>query len=211
VLLFMKSIDPSFLLALTNTRDQGILPRTFVWLTAKAFDTGAPVSFGVWTGDDDISVTVISGTTGLPEARAYLGGLNISIGDQPRVSDMTQQSITVEMSQVADAAQTMARGYDLRLAKVEIHEMTLDPSTGQLSAIPQLSFLGQVDTAPFDTPSVGQDGKIALNAVSDAISMLSRTNPQKSSYEGQKRRGNDQWGKYSSAVKSWSIPWGQKS
>lgn len=207
----MKSIDGNFFSALTASRDQGIMPRQFIWITAKELNSTVPVTFGIWTGDDDISISVVSGTTGLPEARLYYGALNLTISDMPRVSDMTAQSISLEMSQVADVTQLIARGYDIRLAKVEIHEMTLDTATGQLSASPQLAFLGQVDTAPIETPAAGQDGKITLNVISDAISMLNRTNPQKSSYEGQKRRANDQWGKYASTVANWSIPWGQNA
>ncbi|NEI70951.1 hypothetical protein GR212_15310 [Rhizobium lusitanum] len=207
----MRAIDGNFYNALISARETGIIPRTFVWFIAKTIASGAPVTLGLWTGDDDINVSVTSGTTGLPEARTYYGAMNLDTGDTPRVSDMTAQTISLEMSQIADIAQQLVRGYDLRLAKVEIHEMTINPSTGALSATPSIAFLGQVDGAPIDTPSIGQDGKITVNVISDAISMLNRTNPQKSSYEGQKRRSNDQFGKYSSTVKNWSIPWGQKS
>jgi hypothetical protein len=200
----MRNIDGNFFSALSQARDAGIIPRTFVWFSAKEISTGSPVTLGLWTG-------VISGTTGLPEARTYYGAINLSPGETPRVSDMTAQTISLEMSQIADVTQELVRSYDLRLAKVEIHEMSIDPTSGALSAAPSIAFLGQVDGAPIDTPSVGEDGKLSISVISDAISMLNRTNPQKSSYEGQKRRSNDQWGKYSSTVKNWNIPWGTKS
>ena len=57
---------------------------------------------------------------------------------------------------------------------------------------------------------MGQDGDITISCVSAAISMLERSNPVKSSYEGQKRRSGDEWGLYSSTIATWTIPWGQK-
>lgn len=207
----MRNLDTSFADALNASRDSGIVPRTFVYVTAKDRDTGAPVSIGLWSGDEDVDFTVISGVTGLPVTRSYYGAVNLSVSSIPRVSDLTTQTVTIEMSQVAEITQLLVRGYDVRLAKVEIHEITLDTSSRLPSAVPDIAFLGEVDGAPIDTPAVGQDGRITISLVSDAISMLERVNPAKSSAEGQKRRSGDQWGKYSSTVGSWKIPWGQEA
>jgi hypothetical protein len=207
----MKNLNSGFSAALGAARNGGIVPRVFVFITAKVRATGAPVSIGLWTGDEDISATVISGITGLPEARSYVGAVNLVVSDISRVSDLTTQTVTVEMSQIADAAQQLVRTYDIRLGKVEIHEMTLDVVSRQLSSNPEIAFLGQVDGAPVETPIVGQDGSLTISVISDAINMLERTNPRKSSYEGQKRRGGDEWGLYSSTIATWQIPWGQKA
>lgn len=206
----MRNITAQFLAALLGARDNGIVPRTFVYITAKRIDDGSPVTLGMWTGDDDINIGVVSGITGNVENRVYYGALNLVIGDIPRVSDMTIQTLTIEMSQVAAVTQILSREYDLRLAKVEVHEMTLDVRTRQPSAIPQVAFLGEIDSAPLTTPAIGQDGKVSLSVNSDAISMLARINPAKSSFEGQKRRNGDGWGRYASTVATWNIQWGQK-
>lgn len=47
--------------------------------------------------------------------------------------------------------------------------------------------------------------------MSEVFAMLTRTNPRKSSYEGQKIRGGDQWSKWASTVSSWKVPWGEKA
>jgi hypothetical protein len=207
----MRNVSSAFMDALLSGRDRGIVPRRFLHVTARDRTTGAPAGIGLWTGDEDINVTLTSGVTGQEVTRTYYGARNLVIPTIPRVSDMTIQTITVTMSQIADAVQQLIRGYDVRLAKAEIHDGLLDPVTRQLVAPPELSFLGEVDGAPIETPAVGGEGKASLKLVSDAISMLARKNPRKSSYEGQKRRDGDEWGLYASTVATWKIPWGQKS
>ncbi|WP_320188910.1 hypothetical protein RMS29_028290 (plasmid) [Agrobacterium rosae] len=207
----MKNISSDYLATLKGARDGSLVPVTFVWFQAKIRANGAPVEIGLWTWDEDIEVTVLSGVSGLPVSRTYYGAVNLSVGNIPYVSDLTEQTVSVSMSQIATAAQRLVREYDARLAKCEIHEMTYDKTTGALSSAPEIAFIGRVDGAPLTTPAVGQAGSIEISLVSDAISMLTRTNPAKSSYEGQRRRGGDTWGKFSSTIKTWDIPWGKNA
>ncbi|MEZ2224388.1 hypothetical protein [Rhizobium sp. RCC_161_2] len=206
----MKNITSAFFAALTGARDRGLVPRRFVWIKGKSFDTGVTNPIGLWTGDDDINITVVSGITGLPEVRTYYGGLNLQVSPIARTADLTIQTVTITIGQIAAVAQQLVRGYDLRLAPVEIHDMAFDTVTRQPSAAPEIAFLGITDGAPIKTPAVGQDGNVEISAISAAIAMLERTNPAKSSYEGQKRRSGDEFGLYSSTVANWQIPWGQK-
>lgn len=208
----MRNVDSAYLAALVGARDNGIAPRRFFWITARRFDNDSVESFGLWTGDEAISLSIQSAATGATVTREYHGaGLILDIGSIPRVSDLTIQTITVDLSQVADHVQAIVRGYDLRLAKVEIHEATLDPATRELAAPPAVAFLGEVDGSTIETPAMGGEGSAKLTLVSDAISMLARKNSRKSSYEGQKRRGGDQFGRYASTVATWTIPWGEKA
>ncbi|MGO4854927.1 hypothetical protein [Phaeovulum sp. W22_SRMD_FR3] len=140
--------------------------------------------------------------------RRYIGGVNLTVGDISYVSDLTIQSVEISLSQIAEAAQYLLRGFDARLARVEIHEMTLDPETGLFAAAPELVFLGLIDQAPLTTPAAEGEGAITLTAISEPISMLSRINPRKSSYHGQAQRQNDQWGRYASSISSWNLKWG---
>ncbi len=206
----MRNIDAAFHDALVSGRDKGIIPRRFVYITAKDRSTGAPASIGIWNGDEDITITVTSAVTGLPSSRSYYGAMNIEMGGITRTANLTVQNVELQMSQIADIAQEIVRGYDVRLAKVEIHEILFSTETRQPVSTPFPVFLGEVDTAPIETPAIGQDGNITLNIVSDAISMLTRSNPKKSSYEAQLRRGGDEWGKYASTVGTWKVPWGSK-
>lgn len=208
----MRNITAALLSAITGATDSGIAPRTLIYVTAKDRGTGLPVNVGIWSDIDDANITVLSGVTGLPETRAYYGaGALLDVSDIPRVSDLTIQTVTVTLSQIADVSQLLVREYDARLAKVEIHRVVLDPKSGAPVSVELPVFLGEVDGAPITTPPIGGEGSIELRVVSDAISMLARTNPRKSSYEAQKRRQGDEWGLYSGTVATWKMPWGQKA
>ncbi|WP_430259778.1 hypothetical protein [Neorhizobium sp. IRS_2294] len=207
----MRNVDPDFMAALADAPERGIVPRKLVSITAREF--GHPtvletVSF--WTGDENVDITVTSGVDSQPSTRLFYGGVNLEIGSIPRVSNLTIQTVPVSISQLADPVQQLVRGYDVRLGKVEIWDMLLDPATRLPVGTPQLVFFGEVDGSPIDTPSVGGEGLVTIRCVSDAISMLTRKNYTKSSYEAQKLRGGDEWGKYANTVKTWRIPWGQK-
>lgn len=206
----MKNISAEMAAALAAARDNGLVPRQFLLVQAKERATGLPFERGFWSGDDTITIGVPDRYTGVISNKVFIGAQNLNIGTIPRVSDLTIQTVTVDLSQIAIAVQEIAREYDLRLAKADVYEVTLDPLTKLASANPEVVFMGEVNGNPFETPAVGDEGSIQLELNSDAISMLSRTNPSKSSYEGQKRRGGDEWGLYSSTIISWNVPWGQK-
>ncbi|WP_024324319.1 hypothetical protein [Sinorhizobium medicae] len=207
----MRNITPALFAAIAQARETGLVPRSLVYVTAKNRATGQPESVGVWSDREDANITVLGGTNGLPVTRLYHGGgALLDVSEIPRVSDLTIQTVTIGLSQLAGASQRLIREYDVRLAKVEIHQVLIDPKSGQLVSVEAPVFLGEVDGAPVRTPSIGGEGSIELKVVSDAISMLTRTNPRKSSYEAQKRRQGDEWGLYSGTIQSWQIPWGQK-
>jgi hypothetical protein len=208
----MRDIDPAMLNTLMSAPRAGLVPRRLAWFVAKNRSSGAPAEAGVWTGSENLNITVLSGTTGAAVSRPYIGGLALeSIGDIPRTSDFTVQTVTINLSQIADAAKQLVREYDLRMAQVEIHEVLLDPLTGDQVAPAAIVMLGRVDGAPIKTPRWGQAGSIDVKVVSDVMSMLTRKNPRKSSHQGQLIRQNDQFGKDSAVVATWKVPWGQKS
>lgn len=208
----MRNIPTAFFNALNNVRDTGAIPRQFAYFTAKNRSTGSPVYVGFWKGDEDITISVVNPFTGLQEGRTYFGAQNLNISEIVRVTDMTTQTINVSLSQISPAAQQLFRDYDIRLAKVEIHEMLLDTNSQQPVAPPIAVFVGEVNSSPITTPAVGENGEVSIDAVSDAISMLSILNPAKSSAEFNRRRNpNDTFGKFSGTVSTWNIPWGTKA
>lgn len=207
----MRDVDPAFMNALVNAPVRGLVARRLAWFVAKNRTTGAPATVGVWTGSEDLNITVVDGRTGLLVSRPYIGGLALeSIGDVPRVSDFTVQNVDLNLSQLADAAQQLIRQYDVRMALVEVHDLLLDAETGDQVAPAQLVQLGRVDEAPIKTPRVGEAGSLVIKSITDVISMLTRKNSRKSSYQGQAVRQNDQWGKDSGVVSTWKVPWGVK-
>ncbi|SER57541.1 hypothetical protein [Rhizobium sp. NFR03] len=206
----MRNPHPDFYAALVNARERGIVPRKLVSITGRSHTTGelvAPVSF--WSENDDEDITVTSGLTGDTSTRLFFGGINLVVSPIPRVASLTIQTVTVTAGQISPAIQTVVRGSNIRQAKVEIWDALLDPASRLLVAPPELVWLGEVDGSPIETPPVGGNGSVKINTKSDAISMLTRKNPAKSSAEEQKRRQGDEWNKYAGAVKNWKPNWGQ--
>ncbi|AQZ51906.1 hypothetical protein [Martelella mediterranea] len=197
--------------ALENAAENGLSERKLVYVHARDRVTGLVSGMGVWAGDEDLSITVASGLTGAAETRAYYGGGTlIDVGNIVCATDMTIRPLTIKLSQIADVAQALLRTLDIRLARVEVHTLYLDPATGAMIGS-LLDFVGEVDKAPLSTPAAGDEGAIALTCVPDLMSMLTRINPRKSSYEDQKAHANgDEWSLYASTAGDWTIWWGQK-
>lgn len=187
----------------------GTIPRDFLWIEGKNRETGAAESIGFWNDLDTVTVTVISGETGLPAARDYVGsGTLISADAIPLVSDLTIRTIRIRLSQIDEGVAQAIRGYDPRLAHVEFHRGLFDPDTRNLVAPPLPHFLGRINAAPIQTPPAGSDGSITLSVVSHSRE-LTRTNAAKKSDETQKRRSGDRFRRYSDVAGEWNVPWGQ--
>ena len=202
----MRYFDSGFTAAMQATREQGIAPVYFAWLTAKDRTTGAAAPMGFWSGDDDMTVNVPLPDGSGTATRTYLGGCGLSVDGLQYVGDLTDNPITVGLSQIADAAQELIRGRDLRLAGCEIHATSLTGAA--LVSAPQLQWVGIVDEGPISTPAAGSDGGISLSVRSELMAMLTATNPAKSSDAHQKRRrAGDLFCKYASTIAARKIQW----
>lgn len=206
----MKDAGVAFVDAIETAPQRGIVPRRFVRVTVKDLDTGDPVEIDIWTGDWPIEIDVPSGVTGDLETRTYQGGLNLWVGDIVRGGQLNIETLEISLSAVAVEAQALVRGYSARLAKVEVHVGLLDPDSRLPVDDPAIEFLGELDGAPIQTGAVGSESLIKLQVRSDAISMLTRTNPKKRSAEAQKRRSGDEFGLYANSSKTWQVPWGME-
>lgn len=201
----MQNLDPAFVASLQAARDNGIAPVYFFWVVAKNRISGADEAMGLWTGDEDISHNVQTPTGGLT-TRDYLGGANLSIDGLKLVADLTDEPVTVSMSQIAPATQQLVRGTDVRLAYCEIHSTSR--AGGVFSSVPQLQHIGIVDDVDIDTPQVGGEGRIGLIVRSELMTQLQSPNPAKSSDSHQKRRqAGDEFSKYSGAIAARKIHW----
>lgn len=204
----MQMLHPNLIASLQAARDGGIAPAYFFWVRAKDRATGALVDMGLWSGDEDLAVSVESPTGGLI-SRVYLGGCNLEIDGIPYVADLTDNSVMVGMSQIADATQALVRGTDVRLAYCEIHSTAMNG--GAFASPPQLKWVGIVDEGPINTPALGDEGGIALTIRSELMAQLTSMNPAKSSDSHQKRRrAGDQFSKYSGSIKARNVQWYQQ-
>ncbi|SOC48433.1 hypothetical protein SAMN05892877_1653 [Rhizobium subbaraonis] len=199
----------------SNTYDylhsrQGVIPRAFVWISAKNRETGSIETVGFWNGLDSVEVSVISGVTGSPVSREYhAAGSLLDVGPITRTPELEVRTLRISLSQISEAVQLAVRGYDVRHAPIEIHEGYLDRESRLLIAPPIIDFVGWINGAPINTPAAGGKGSIMLDCVSHSR-MLTRTNPAKKSHETQKRRSNDQFRKYNSVANQWQYWWGER-
>ena len=206
----MRSATADFVQNLDRATVDGLEPRRAVWFRVKERATSNIVELGAWTGDEDMNLTVMSGIDGAMVSRPYYADVISKISDIPRVSDFTVQTVTLDLSQIADVSNKLIREYEARLGTVEIHDLLIDKSTGDQVGPGHIAFLGIIDGAPVKTPAKGGTGSLKIKVISEVMAMLTRKNPRKSSYEGQKIRQGDQWGKYASTVSTWKVPWGEE-
>lgn len=206
----MREVTTAFANALTAATTRGIAPRRFFWATVRDLVSGAPVSFGYWTGDRNITLDIPDGTTGSLVTRTYVGGVNLSVGTVPRTADLEVQEVDISLTAIPTAVQSLVRGHDARFASVEIHVGLLDPDTRLIVPDPAIEFLAIIDGAPIETGEAGGESRINIKARSDAVLMLSRKNPRRRSHEDQKRRSNDQFSKHASVVGTWQVRWGME-
>ncbi|KQV31152.1 hypothetical protein [Rhizobium sp. Root1204] len=189
---------------------KGVIPRNFVWISAKNRETGAVESAGFWNGLDTVDVTVISGTTGEEVTRTYTAwGSLLKIDPIQRSPEITIRTIKLTLSQISPAVQQLFRGYDTRLAPIEIHRGFLDLDSHLIIAPPVIRFIGWINKAPIMTPIVKGEGSVTVDVVSHSR-MLTRTNTAKRSDESQKLRSGDRFRRYSSVADQWDFWWGEK-
>lgn len=208
----MQNKSPAYMEACANAVERGLVQRKLVVLRVKRRDTGAQVVRAFWDDLDTIDIPVLDGFDGTQKTYSFIGdGSLLGLSDITYVSDLTVQPVTITLSQVATFAQQLVREFHARLGIVEIWEYLLDPLTRQPVSVELPDFIGQISKAPIKTPTIGGQGSISITAHSDAIAMLTRSNPRKASYEGHKAARGDEWGLYRAAMETAvDIPWGTK-
>lgn len=201
----MKQLEASLVSSLQAARDGGIAPVYFFWVEARNRDTGATEAMGLWSGDEDITINVRTPSGGLT-SRTYIGSCNLVVDGIQYVADLTDNPITVSISQIADAAQQLVRGYDVRLAYCEVHATTWN--NGAFSSNPDIQWIGIIDDGPIATPASGSDGQIALTVRSELMWQLTAVNPAKSSNAHQQRRSpGDRFSEYAGRIRNRMVQW----
>jgi hypothetical protein len=186
-----------------NAARAGQVRETLVWLRPRDRVTGARVDVGFWTGRDDRSF-VINGQT-----RSYFGaGAALDCDDIPGGVGLDVRYISVRLG-VVDEVEQAIRGYDAKLAPVEIHTAAFDLATRALIAGPRRIFLGTVNESPIPTPVEGGGAEIELRLAS-AARALTRTVPLfKSDAEMRRRNPTDRFREYVSTAGIRQVAWGE--
>lgn len=205
----MRQLPEEILAALEARR---LVARDFIWIVARNRDTGVPVSDGYWSDVGAITCEVINPNTGSAVERTFYGaGGLISVSDIPLVSNLTVQSVTVRLSQVADRVNDLLRTYDVKQAPIQIFRGLYDPETRVMVAPAEPRFVGFIDTAPITTPSENEEGGVTLNCVSHTQEMT-RSNPDTRSDASQRLRSEtDNFFQDAGVVGDWELFWGRAS
>ena len=180
----------------------GYMPRWLLWINARNRDTDAIVGFGISNLDDHATFPTLS-------SRLYYGAQGaFSVGVLRYTADLTIQTCEVTLSGVSPESQQLVRGYDVRLAKFELHCALFDPLSATLIGIERM-MKGTVDAAPITTPAVNGISSIKLDLVS-SLRAMTRTIPRYKSHEAQKQRSGDMFRQYASVAAQVDTLWGEK-
>lgn len=180
--------------------------RDLMIITVKNRSTGADKVFRFHSGAHDDTFSIFNPDTGNDETYAFkAAGAMIAVSQIPRVSNLTVQTVTIEMSGTADEVNQLFREYDARNAKVELYRCELDSFTKAQVEAAEPRFLGFVDTLPIRRPEFGGDVKLSLKCKSHSQE-LTRANYAKVSTERAKiRNANDNFFDDVASVGEWEV------
>lgn len=186
-----------------------VVPRDFLWITARNRTTGAAVSHGLWSDAGAFSGAVIDPVSGATITRQWegAGGL-IEVQDVQMSLGLQVNTVQIVMSQIDTQAEEIVRGLDARRGRVEVYRGWLDPVSMLLVAPAICHFVGFVDAAPIVTPAEGGEGSITLTCAS-YTQELTRSNSAKRSDADQRLRDpGDAFFQHVATVGDWEINWG---
>jgi hypothetical protein len=181
------------------------------FLSIEGLDlAGDPDTWGVWTGPDNITIDVISGTTVGVVSRSFVGGGTLL--KVPQIVDAigidARNKADFEVSQINTYTRDMVFGANLRGARVTMNRGRRNSATNAWIADPEVLFVGRVDSADGQVGAVGGEGAIVISCRPDTID-LNVTNPaMKSDESTQELFGGDRFRRYDVAqliVRKWGM------
>ena len=183
-----------------------ISARGLLWITARDWTTGASHSIGLWDGDDDLTFTING------ESRIYYGaGPIIGIDAIVMTSGLNVQMQAVTLSAIQPAAEQAIRGYDTRLAPVEIHRALFDVSSGALIDAPHQMFTGWCDSLPLTRDAVGGNFSGKMTIASSARALTRKLTTTRSDASMRARNSADAFNQYASVSGAVPYYWGMSA
>ena len=186
------------------TAQSGMMARSLVWVSARNRSTGATETMGIWDGDDHQDFT-IGGVV-----RTYFGAGSVLALDPITMAtglDVRMQRLT--LAPVAPKVEMLIRGYDVRLAPVEVHRALFDPVTRALIAEPLRTFLGWIDSVSIPTPVVGGQASIEVTLASLGRSLTQSLALKQSDETLRLRAPTDGFRKYAALSGTVDTVWGE--
>jgi hypothetical protein len=181
----------------------GYHAEVLLWVKARNRVTNAVEALGLWTGAEDATF-VIDG-----QSRTYIGaGTMISVEPIIYAVGLEVRIQRMRLSGIDATVEQLLRGYDTRLAKVELHVARFDLDTGALIDAPEVKLRGSVDEMPLHTPEQGGDAYIDM-AVASQSRDLTRSLTLRKSDEAQRLRGGDRIRQYGDVTGKVQTYWGE--
>lgn len=193
--------------------------RNLIWMTAKTrAATPVPVAMGFWDDVGTRSIQVIDALTGAAVTRSFVGaGSLIQVDDVVAAAALDVRELVIRLSGIDASVAQAVRGYDARLAPIQVYRVLLNPVSGTAIAAARPRFVGIVDTLRIRDPARGGQGGIEISAVSQ-MRELTRANPDMTSDDSQKDRAAalatplvDRFYEHANSVVGWTIAWGALS
>lgn len=198
----MRAYSPA-VLARLQARD-GIAVRLYVLISGRSYATGDMEAMALWTGAD-----VVTRTLGTRTVTCYGAGGLIGIDPITMEPGLRVAMHRVSLSSLDPAAEMAMRGYDTRLARVEVWRGLHDPLTLRLIDAPHRLIKGRAHHLDMPRPAVGGDSTCTLTVASAAIA-LTRTVAARQSDEDQRRRQGDRFFRYADVSGSVQVYWGEE-
>lgn len=181
----------------------GLVAHRLVWITAKNTATQMLETIGIWSGEDDVSLTVEGVSRTYSGAGALLGVEQVIAG-----TGLDVRTLQVQLAAVAPEVEDLVKGYDTRFAPVEIHRAIFRADTRQLVGAPHRSFRGMINSIEFPKAEPGGPSACVVSVASETRA-LTRTLASKKSDETFKAGGGDSFRQYTDVSGSVPIFWGE--
>lgn len=198
----MITIDPAELAVLEARA--GTVARTLLWVEATDRDTGDVETMGLWNGPQE-QVFDIDG-----ESRTYRGPALPAISPIRGGVGLEVRQVRIEAAHLTAQVQQLIRGYDPRLAPVEIHQAVFSLETNNLVAPPRRLFKGQIDKSPIFTAETGGTGKAEIILASAARALTRALALFKSDADQRARDPDDRFGEYGPGTGLKTVWWGEE-
>lgn len=196
----MRSFDAALAAHIAARRPT--IARQMLWVSARNRSTGATETLGLWTGEYSLSVTIDGA------ARTYHGaGSVLDVPEMTGQIGLDVRTHNVTLSALSPEVQQLMRGYDARLAPIEIHRALFDPDAPTtMIGGPVRIFRGWVDGVTFKEEGGGHTVELTAASHSRGLTvplMLRRSD------ESYKLRGGDRIGRYCDVSGSVPVYWGE--
>lgn len=204
----MRTVTPAITAALEA---RALVARDFLRLVVRRRDNGNLVSEQLWSDVGVYVAEVVDPDLGVPIEYEWTGsGTLVQISEIPLVSNLTVQTVTINLSQVDSNIDRIIREYEAKQGRVEVFRGLFDPDSRFMVAPAECRFVGFIDEVVVNTPPEGGEGSVTLTCMSHTQE-LTRSNTETRSDASQRLRDpDDAFYQDTAVVSDWEVFWGSQ-